>query len=102
MNRIPRCDFAQDSLHFWSDVSVWFNVEYIRGMVGMSIADIYDRGIIFTKARCAKVNKLPYQRHFLLKSISLICDSAIMLNFPMVAQSPYYIISTYVSVTAQL
>ena len=31
------------------------------------------------------------ERHFLLKSISLIWDSAVMLNFPMVAQSPYYI-----------
>ena len=36
--------------------------------------------------------KLPYGRHFLLKSISLIWDSAVMLNFPMVAQSPYYML----------
>ena len=29
---------------------------------------------------------------FLLESISLIWDSRVMLNFPMVAQSPYYIV----------
>ena len=36
--------------------------------------------------------KLPYRRHFLLKSTSLIWDSTVMLNFPMVAQSPYYML----------
>ena len=35
--------------------------------------------------------ELPFWCHYLLKSISLIWDSAVMINFPMVAQSPYYI-----------
>ena len=42
-------------------------------------------------SECEGRKKLMYQCHFLLKSISLIWDSAVMLNFPMVAQSPYYI-----------
>ena len=101
----------------------------IYSTVGRSIADIYDRGIIFiywgAKRRgnmlaevgyrdygptyratykilyseCATgepfwvqgPKKLLYRRHFLLKSLSLIWDSAVMLNFSMVVQSPYYI-----------
>ena len=39
----------------------------------------------------AKAEKLPKWHHFLLESISLRWDSHIMLNFPIVAQSPYYI-----------
>ena len=85
----------------------------IYSMVGRSIADIYMltkvgyRGYGLTNhatynilygewATCrqtflsAKAEKLPYRRQFLLKSISLIWDSTIMLNFPMVAQSPCY------------
>ena len=37
--------------------------------------------------------ELPFWRHYLLKSI---WDSAVMINFPMVAQSPYYVY-TYIS-----
>ena len=88
-------------------------------MVGRSIADICDQSIIFTEAQNSEVNmfakvryrgygptyhatyitlygecegRKTYRCHFLLKSISPIWDSAIMLNFPMVAQSPYFII----------
>ena len=43
---------------------------------------------------CAKAKNIRNDTIFLLESISLIWDSCVMLNFPVVAQSPYYMYVT--------
>ena len=42
--------------------------------------------------------KIPLQRNFILESVSLVLDSRIVLNFPMVVQSLYYCVRLNLSI----